>query len=74
DMPASNEDATVSVSDGITLLDSSERTNYPLDLSVNDFGDSFSFTAQISNSVRAERVCEYMHIALEHLVQALEKA
>ncbi|NKI72809.1 AMP-binding protein, partial [Collimonas pratensis] len=43
-------------------------------LSVNDFGDSFSFTAQISNSVRAERVCEYMHIALEHLVQALEKA
>ncbi|WP_449301162.1 amino acid adenylation domain-containing protein [Pseudomonas citri] len=60
--------------DGIETLNSSERTNYPLTLSVDDLGEGFSVSALAVPQIGAQRVCGYMNIALEQLVQALEEA
>ena len=60
--------------DGIEALAGGERTNYPVTLSINDFGEELSFSAQVHGSVDATRTCSYMHQALEELVEALERA
>ncbi|MBI0329292.1 non-ribosomal peptide synthase/polyketide synthase [Burkholderia plantarii] len=60
--------------DGITALDSRERTNYPLSLSVDDLGEGFALSAQTVASVGAARLCELMRCALESLAQALDAA
>ncbi|WP_141753460.1 condensation domain-containing protein, partial [Duganella sp. HH101] len=41
---------------GVGMLSSEERTNYPVTFSVDDLGDDFSLTAQVSASVSAQRV------------------
>ncbi|HEX5723936.1 MAG TPA: AMP-binding protein, partial [Longimicrobiaceae bacterium] len=51
-----------------------ERSNYPLNLSVNDWGEAFSLTVQAEAQVGAQRVCALMHTALAGLVEALEEA
>ncbi|HEX9937525.1 MAG TPA: amino acid adenylation domain-containing protein, partial [Longimicrobium sp.] len=51
-----------------------ERSNYPLNLSVDDLGDGFRLTVQVQGGVGAERVCALMNTALEGLVEALERA
>ncbi|WP_420127105.1 non-ribosomal peptide synthase/polyketide synthase [Longimicrobium sp.] len=51
-----------------------ERSNYPLNLAVNDWGDEFSLSVQAEAEVGAQRVCALMHTALAGLVQALENA
>ncbi|HYR08731.1 MAG TPA: amino acid adenylation domain-containing protein, partial [Longimicrobium sp.] len=51
-----------------------ERSNYPLNLSVNDWGEAFSLSVQAEAEVGAERVCALMHTALAGLVEALEEA
>jgi amino acid adenylation domain-containing protein len=58
---------------GIKVLESAERTNYPLLLLVDDFGDGFSLTAQAVKPIEPGRICEYMLTALEGLVEALER-
>ncbi|MDT8909299.1 condensation domain-containing protein, partial [Pseudomonas prosekii] len=60
--------------EGIETLSNEERTNYPLTLSVDDLGDDFHLTALAVPRIGAQRVCEYMHIALETLVESLELA
>ena len=60
--------------DGIDVLSSQERTNYPVTLSVNDFGEELSLSAQVVESLDARRMCEYMNCALQELVDALERA
>ncbi|WP_187626250.1 amino acid adenylation domain-containing protein, partial [Pseudomonas congelans] len=57
---------------GMQALNSEERTNYPLTLNVDDVGDGFKLTALAATTVGAQRVCGYMHTALEQLVDALE--
>ncbi|KYG03728.1 hypothetical protein BE21_50205 [Sorangium cellulosum] len=59
-------------SDGVEVLASHERTNYPLTLSVDDLGHDFALTALVSKRVQPERVCAFMQTALERLVVALE--
>ncbi|WP_457798155.1 AMP-binding protein [Methylocystis sp. S23] len=60
---------------GIEFLKGEERTNYPLVLSVDDLGEGFALTAQVrSPTVDPGRVCAYMHLALERLAEALERA
>ena len=56
----------------VQYLAGEERTNYPLTLSIDDWGDDFGLTAQVVPAVGAERVCAMMQVALEQLVSALE--
>jgi amino acid adenylation domain-containing protein len=57
---------------GVELLSTQERTNYPLTLSVEDFGQALGVTAQAVTSLDPERVCGYMQQALQSLAEALE--
>ncbi|MGD9659618.1 MAG: condensation domain-containing protein, partial [Methylocystis sp.] len=63
-----------SVWEGVETVFAEERTNYPLTLSVDDLGDGFLLTAQTQSPLEPERVCAYMRVALERLVEALERA
>ena len=65
---------TLAAWEGISTLSSEERTNYPLTLSVDDFGDAFGLTLLAATEVDPQRICEYLHCALESLVLALEQA
>ncbi|SCZ13528.1 non-ribosomal peptide synthetase, partial [Pseudomonas sp. NFACC37-1] len=60
--------------EGIESLSAQERTNYPLVLSVDDYSDAFALTVQATPGIDAQRICEYMHAAIEGLVTALENA
>ncbi len=55
---------------GIQLLKAEEQSNYALSVSVDDRGDHFSLHAMGQG---AERLCGYLQVALEQLVQALEQ-
>ncbi|WP_271595981.1 MULTISPECIES: non-ribosomal peptide synthetase [unclassified Bradyrhizobium] len=59
---------------GVEWLGEEERTNYPLTLSVEDFGEALGLTAQVTEGVSADRICGYMQRALEQLAEALERA
>ena len=59
---------------GREFLRFEERTNYPLTLSVDDFGEGFRLVAQVQSPIDPQRICDYMHTALEQLVGALESA
>ncbi|MGY2288771.1 amino acid adenylation domain-containing protein [Pseudomonas sp. SDO5215_S409] len=63
----------VSAWQGIAALRSEERTNYPLTLSVDDLGEDFGLSLLASDQVDPQRVCDYLHTALENLVTALEQ-
>ena len=51
--------------EGVEWLRSEERTNYPLTLSVDDFGESFWLAVQAAEPIDPRRICEYMGRALE---------
>ena len=61
---------------GIRGLKGEERTNYPLVLSVEDWGEALGLTAQVVEAagVAPLRVCAWVETALESLVTALERA
>lgn len=59
---------------GLELLRFEERTNFPFELSVDDIGDGFLLEAQVQMPIDPQRVCAYMHRALEELAAALETA
>ncbi|MER9600531.1 condensation domain-containing protein, partial [Mesorhizobium sp. M0244] len=59
---------------GVEWLGGEERTNYPLTLSVEDYGEALGLTAQVVEPVSADRVCGYMQHVLEQLAEALERA
>ncbi|NWD85072.1 AMP-binding protein, partial [Pseudomonas reactans] len=50
------------------------RTNYPLTLNVDDQGDGFRLTAMTAKSIGAQRLCGYLQVTLQGLVDALEQA
>ena len=57
-----------------TLIDdveSGDRTNYPLAVAVDDFGDAFEIAVQTLPSVGAARVCDYLQAALAGLIDAM---
>ncbi len=58
--------------EGIQSLYGEDRTNYPLTFSVDDLGDGFNLTVQVESPIDPKRVCQFMHTALESLVEALE--
>lgn len=59
--------------EGMRVISSEERTNYPLTLSVDDLGQGFSLTVQCAGGVDPERVAGYFCTAMEGLVTALEQ-
>ena len=59
---------------GIETLANEERTNYPLTLSVDDYGNGLRLTGRAVAQIGAQRICGYMQAALSGLVQALEQA
>uniref|UniRef100_UPI00388F5B50 amino acid adenylation domain-containing protein n=1 Tax=Serratia marcescens TaxID=615 RepID=UPI00388F5B50 len=69
-----NNGEAVALPEGVSLLSAEERTNYPFVLSVEDGSDSLGLTAQVTETVDAQRVCDYMVQALSSLAQALEQA
>ena len=59
---------------GVQVLSAQERTNYPCTLSVDDLGGEFALSMQVVPPLQGQRLCRYMHQALEQVVQALERA
>jgi len=55
---------------GIELVGGQERTNYPFGLSVDDLGERFGLNVQVDGAVGAQRVLQYVEMALRSLVQA----
>ncbi|WP_429442915.1 amino acid adenylation domain-containing protein [Paraburkholderia youngii] len=71
---ATRGSGTDDVLSGVEWLGGEERTNYPVSLSVEDYGEALGLTAQLAKPVSADRVCGYMQRALEQLAEALEHA
>ncbi|MCG3782690.1 non-ribosomal peptide synthetase [Delftia acidovorans] len=60
--------------EGMDMLESRERSNYPFGMSVDEQGSAFTLAAQVAQPADALRVCEDLRDALEQLVQALQQA
>jgi hypothetical protein len=60
--------------EGIEYLKGYERNNYPFSVIVDDMGEGFALSVQAQPPADPDRVCEYLHTALEQLVEALEDA
>ncbi|TCK33796.1 amino acid adenylation domain-containing protein [Paraburkholderia sp. BL8N3] len=58
---------------GIEFLDTETRNNYPLTIMIDDLGTGFGLTVLALADFGAQRVCGYMHQALESLCDALER-
>jgi amino acid adenylation domain-containing protein len=67
-----HSDDAVALSDweGMRILGSEERTNYPITLSVNDLGKGFSLTAQCVEGIDPARIAAYLETAIAGLVDA----
>ncbi len=59
---------------GIAFLSGGERTNYPLSLNIDDYGDDLSLDLQVDDRIDPRRVCDFMLTALASLTDALERA
>jgi len=59
---------------GVSLLAIRERTNYPITVSVDDFGDRFSITAKTDHRIDAARLVGYLSTAVDNLVAMLASA
>ncbi|MEV4449905.1 amino acid adenylation domain-containing protein [Streptomyces mirabilis] len=60
--------------DGIELLATRERTNYPITAAVNDDGEGMLLTVDAVAPVDPEAVCALLLTTVENLVSALEQA
>jgi amino acid adenylation domain-containing protein len=58
--------------DGVQALGADARSNYPLQVSIDDLGEEFWLTAKVQSPADPARICGYLHAALEELVAALE--
>jgi len=56
---------------GMTLLETEERTNYPLTYAVDDLGEGFVLTAQTVEGIDAGRMTAYLMTAMSRLLEAL---
>jgi amino acid adenylation domain-containing protein len=60
--------------EGMVSLGGEERTNYPVTMSVDDLGRDFNLVAQSVRQAGARRICDYMLMAVEGIVEALAVA
>ena len=59
---------------GVEMLNSSESTNYPVAMAVDDSGSTFMLRALAHPAAGADRVCHYLQQAIKSLVDLLERA
>ncbi|KAF9948776.1 hypothetical protein BGZ72_009363, partial [Mortierella alpina] len=62
------------VDTGLRVTGENERDNYPLGLSVEDFGSALGLMTQVAEPYDPARICGYMQQALQNLAQGLEYA
>jgi amino acid adenylation domain-containing protein len=62
-----------SIYPGIDHVESIERTNYPMTLSVEDYGSSLGLTTKVVQSLSPSSIGQYMQQALQSLVDMLER-
>ena len=67
----SEEDNARDIDLGITLIESHERTNYPFNLSIDDFGVEFGLKVLVDESISADRILAYMEEALIQLIEGV---
>jgi amino acid adenylation domain-containing protein len=60
--------------DGVSLLLTRERTNYPVAVAVDDLGTGFALTVDAVATVDADALCSMLHTTVGNLVTALEEA
>ncbi|MFZ2452642.1 MAG: amino acid adenylation domain-containing protein, partial [Methylovulum miyakonense] len=58
---------------GIELLATEERTNYPVTLCIDDLGEGIRITAQCVQAIDAVRIAAYFETALDKLTGALQQ-
>jgi non-ribosomal peptide synthetase component F len=61
-----------SIYPGIVHVEFKERTNYPVSLTVEDYGSSYGLTADVISPVDPSRITGYMEQALQSLMEAIE--
>ncbi|MFI6785386.1 amino acid adenylation domain-containing protein [Micromonospora sp. NPDC050276] len=54
--------------DGVEVLRAEERTNYPIAVTVDDYGDDFAFVVQAARPADAEELCEMLHTVVAAVV------
>jgi amino acid adenylation domain-containing protein len=59
---------------GIEFLGNEQQHNYPLSLSIDDFGDGFSLGIKAQWPIDPIRLCHYMHAAVDQLISSLTQA
>ena len=59
--------------EGVLFLGDEVRNNYPLTLSVEDFGNALAVTTLARDPLSPARICDYMRQALESVADALER-
>ncbi|MBC8943738.1 non-ribosomal peptide synthetase [Xenorhabdus indica] len=69
-----NDQNTRSAEEGIELLSSNERTNYPLSLAVDDTGQGFTLTMQCVSSLDPKRINAFILTVLYDLVKILQNS
>ncbi|UQA92486.1 non-ribosomal peptide synthetase [Streptomyces halobius] len=69
--PAPQQDTPL---EGIDLLHSQERTNYPLTISIDDTGTGFGLTVQATTPIDPATLCVLLQTTAQNLVTALEAA
>nr|WCR32674.1 calpinactam synthetase [Mortierella alpina] len=57
---------------GMEVIGGNERDNFPLGLSVEDFGTALGLTTQVVEPYDPSRICGYMQQALQSLADALD--
>ena len=67
------ESTPPSILQGVEYLGGEDRTDYPVTISVDNFGGGFKLTAQVQAPNSPKRLCAYMCKALEAVVDALER-
>ena len=74
EIPAGENEENHQAWEGIEALSTEQSTSYPFSLTVDDWGRSFTLGARVQSPIDPGRVCAYMRVALEQLVEALESA
>ncbi|MER6085764.1 amino acid adenylation domain-containing protein, partial [Streptomyces sp. NPDC001833] len=59
---------------GLTVRYTRERTNYPVDVAIDDLGVGFRLSVEAVRPADSAQVCALLHTTVAHLVTALEDA